>query len=330
MPANLTPEYLKAEKRYRQAATPQGKLEALEEMLRTIPKHKGTDKLQADLKRRISQARKGAAQAKKTAGFDPFAISRQGAGQVLLIGPPNSGKSSIVGRLTKANVKIAEWPFSTPTPLPGMCTFEDVSIQLVDTPPLTADYVPSGMAGAIHNADIVAVVIDAASGSALDDTELCLDFFRQRRLQPVSQPNPAAHEAPSDAQPKRCLVLANKCDLPATSDNLEVLHELYGQDLTIRSTSAVTGEGIDTLPEDLFKFLHVIRIYTKPPGKPADLTNPFVLPVGTDVLAMAREVHRDLPAALKNARLWGEGVYDGQQVHHDHVLHDKDVVELHG
>jgi len=330
MPANLTPEYLKAEQRYREASTPQEKLEALREMLRTLPKHKGTDKLQADLKRRISQARKEAAQAKKAGGYDPFAIARQGAGQVILIGPPNSGKSSIVARLTKAPVKIAEWPFSTSQPIPGMCKYEDVSIQLIDTPPLTAEHAPKGLAGAIRNADIIAVVVDAAADSALDDIETCLEFIRQRRLQPTSEPAPAVPEDPAAPLPKRCLIVANKCDLPAASDNLPLLRELLGNDLLIYPISTQTGQGVPDFPAELFRLLNVIRVYAKPPGKAVDKSDPFVLPAGSTVLDMARTVHRDLPETLKSARVWGTGVYDGQYVQHDHVLHDQDVVELHG
>jgi len=329
MPANLTPEYLKAEQRYREAKTPEEKLAALQEMLRTIPKHKGTDKLQADIKRRISQTKKAIAQAKKASGYDPFAIPRQGAGQVILIGPPNSGKSSIVAALTSASVKVADWPFSTASPVPGMCWFEDVGIQLIDTPPLTAEHAPTGLAGAVRNADIVAPVIDLAADSALEDLEVCLQFIRQRRLEPVSQPDPPVPEDPYAPQPKRCLVLANKCDLPEASDNLEALTDLYGQTIRILPLSARTGQGIGELPKVFFELLNVIRVYSKPPGKPVDKSAPFILPAGSTVLDLARAVHRDLPGRLKAARVWGDGVYAGQHVRYEHVLHDKDIVELH-
>ena len=247
MPANLTPEYLKAEQRYREAKTPEEKLAALQEMLRTIPKHKGTDKLQADIKRRISQTKKAIAQAKKASGYDPFAIPRQGAGQVILIGPPNSGKSSIVAALTSASVKVADWPFSTASPVPGMCWFEDVGIQLIDTPPLTAEHAPTGLAGAVRNADIVAPVIDLAADSALEDLEVCLQFIRQRRLEPVSQPDPPVPEDPYAPQPKRCLVLANKCDLGGY--DLERCRAPLPAGMQLIPVSALTGEGLDRLGE---------------------------------------------------------------------------------
>jgi len=330
MPANLTPDYLAAEQRYRQAKSPQEKLEALEEMLRTIPKHKGTDKLQAELKRKISAAKEAAQQAKKAGGggHDPFAIGRQGAGQVILIGTPNTGKSSIVGSITKAAVKIAEWPFTTAVPVPGMCHYEDVPIQLIDTPPLTAEQAPTGLAGAVYAADAVVIVLDASAGSILEDAEACLAFVQARKLVPTSEPNPAMPEDHNEPKPKRCLILANKCDLPGTADNIEVLKEMLSTPVKIKPCSATTGQGVHDLPKDLFQLLNVMRVYAKPPGKPADMEQPFILKVGANVLDMAAVVHRDLPGKLKTARVWGTGVHDGQQVQKDHVLHDKDVVEL--
>jgi uncharacterized protein len=329
MPANLTPDYLEAEQRYREAKTPQEQLVALEEMLRTIPKHKGTAKIQADLKRKISQAKDVAAAPKKATGaVDPFAIPRQGAGQIILIGTPNTGKSSIVGALTKATVKIAEWPFSTPLPVPGMCHYEDVPIQLIDTPPLTVEQAPTGMAGAVYAADAVVIVLDASEGSILEDAEACLNFVKARKLKPVSEPNPAMPEDPAEPKPKRCLILANKCDRPGAADNIEMLKEFFNVGVRIKPCSVTTGEGITDLPKDLFDLLHVMRVYAKPPGKPADMNAPFILKIGNNVLDMAGVVHRDLPDKLKSARVWGTGVHDGQQVQRDHVLHDKDIVEL--
>lgn len=329
MPANLTPDYLEAEQRYREAKTPQEKLAALEEMLRTIPKHKGTAKIQADLKRKISEAKDVVAQPKKATGaVDLFAIPHQGAGQVILIGTPNTGKSSIVGSITKATVKIAEWPFSTPTPVPGMCHHEDVPIQLIDTPPLTAEQAPTGLAGAVYAADAVVIVLDASAGSILEDAEVCLNFVKARKLVPTSDPNPAVPEDPAEPKPKRCLILANRCDLPGASDNIEVLKEMLDTPVTIKPGSATTGTGVQDLPKDLFDLLHVMRVYAKPPGKPADMEAPFILKIGMNVLDMAGVVHRDLPEKLKTARVWGTGVHDGQQVQKDHILHDKDIVEL--
>jgi ribosome-interacting GTPase 1 len=332
MPANLTPDYQKADQQYRDAVTPAEKLAALEEMLRTLPKHKGTEKMQAELKRKISTARETVVASKKGGGGkDPFHIPRQGAGQVLLAGAPNVGKSSIVGALTKAPVKIAEFPFSTHEPLPGMAHHEDVPIQLVDTPPVTPEHVPPGFFGAVHNAEVVAPVVKLSADSLLEDAELILSLIRGHKYRLLSlavlpAPPAAGSDEPS---PKRGLVIATASDLPGTTDNLALLRELVPAEIEILPLSAVSGENLNVLMQRLFELLHVVRVYAKPPGKPPDKTAPFILPIGSTVMDLAAHIHKDVAAGFKHARVWGEGVFPGQQVHHDHVLHDKDVIEIH-
>ena len=166
MPANLTPDYERAEERLRQAADDAERLEALREMLSTIPKHKGTEKMQADIKRRISQLTKAAAKKTHVKGVDPFHIPRGGAGQIVLVGPPNVGKSQLLATTTHAAVKVADYPFTTALPAPGMWNYQDVQMELVDTPPVTAGHVPPGLLGTIRAADIIAVVVDAADEPA--------------------------------------------------------------------------------------------------------------------------------------------------------------------
>ncbi len=159
MPANLTPEFQKAQEWFRSASTDSEKILALEEMLRAIPKHKGTDHMQADIKRKLSKLRAAAESGKKRGGkhVDVFHVPRSGAGQVALIGLPNSGKSSIVGALSNAKVNIADYPFATSVPVPGMIHFEDVPIQLVDTPPVTADFAAPGQVGTYRGADLIGI-----------------------------------------------------------------------------------------------------------------------------------------------------------------------------
>ncbi len=182
MPANLTPEYEKAELRYREATTDEERLAALQAMLSAIPKHKGTEKMQADIKHRISQLRREEQKAAHNKGPDPFHIPRGGAGQVVLIGPPNTGKSSLVAATTHALVKVAEYPFATVMPQPGMWHKDDVQIELVDTPAITPDHVPAGLMGTIRNADVVCVVVEAGD-AALDQVEMVLGTLRARGLE---------------------------------------------------------------------------------------------------------------------------------------------------
>jgi len=328
MPANLTPEYQRAERQYRQATEHHEKLTALEEMLRLIPKHKGTDKLQADLKRRISQMRKSGPP--KTAGHrDIFHIPRQGAGQVPLLGPPNSGKSTLVEVLTRAHVKVADYPFTTHAPIPGMAHFEDVPMQLVDLPPVTAEHVPPGMYGLLRSADAIMIVIDAGGSSILEDLETAVEIMARRDVVLTSRPDQTERSDAEGRQITKAVVVATKCDLPNASENFATLKELYEPHLNMLLTSARTGENLDQVLKTLFELLNVIRIYAKPPGKPADMTTPFILPRGSTVTDLANQVHRALAGQLKTIRVWGRGVFDGQQVPHDHVISDKDIVELH-
>lgn len=332
MPANLTPDYQKADQQYRDAVTPAEKLAALEEMLRTLPKHKGTEKMQAELKKKISAARETVVASKKGGGGkDPFHVPRQGAGQVLITGAPNVGKSAIVGALTKAPVKIAEFPFSTHEPLPGMAHHEDVPIQLVDTPPVTPEHVPPGYFGAVYAADIVAPVVKLSADSLLEDAEFILKLIRDRKYKLMSQAVlPAPPAAGTDGPiAKRGLLLATASDAPEASDNLALLRELADADLEILPLSTVSGENLNTVMQRLFDLLYVLRVYAKPPGKPADKDAPFILPIGSTVMDLATHIHKDVAASFKHARVWGEGVFPGQQVHHDHVLHDKDIIEIH-
>ena len=330
MPANLTPDYQRAERRYREAETPADKLAALEEMLRTIPKHKGTDKLQAELKRKISQARENLTAQKKAAGAgkDPFHVPRQGAGQVVLIGMPNVGKSAIVEALTEAPVKVADFPYTTHAPVPGMAYYEDAPIQLVDMPPMTPEHVPGGMIGAIRNADIVAIVANLGVDSVLDDVDAVLGILRERDIQLLSEPILPEPE-PEAPLAKRGLLVATGCDRDNAAGNLEMLTELLDNRIKTVAVSAASGEHLDVLVRTLFELLHVVRVYAKPPGRPPDKSAPFILPVGSTVLDLATHIHKELASSFKHARLWGDNVFPGQHVHHDHILHDKDIAEIH-
>ncbi|HUU96509.1 MAG TPA: GTPase [Phycisphaerae bacterium] len=330
MAANLTPQYLEAEAKYRAAKTPEEKLAALEEMWRELPKHKSSEKIQADLKKKLSVARKALQQGGKKGPVrvDPFAVPKTGAGQIGLIGTPNVGKSSIVGGLTNAHVKIADHPFATALPLPGMVAYEDIQIQLIDTPPVTAEHVPTGSSGLWHAADALIVVGDLSSGSVLEDVETCLNHLTERRIELIDGPRELPAE-PGGMLRVPGFVLANKIDVPGASDNLEMLRELFGERVRIEPLSTRDADRMARLPGLFFKLIRVIRVYAKPPGRKPDLDEPFVLALGSDVHELARKVYRGLEDRVRSARLWGHGVADGQNVHLDHVLHDKDIVELH-
>jgi small GTP-binding protein len=323
MPANLTPDYMAADKKFKSATTPHNKLTALEEMLATIPKHKGTEKMQADLKRRIARLRTEVQQRKKGARGKPFfQIDKEGAGQVVLVGGPNVGKSMLLAALTNAEPEVADYPFTTRAPQPGMSTFENVQIQLVDLPPVTPEFAEGWLFGIIRTAEAAVLVVDLSSDELLSETEAVLDQLAAANIRFISD----RIDSQGD---KTTLVVANKLDARGAGNRLALLREFLGGRLPVLPVSATAGTGLDALREQLFRLLGVIRIYSKPPGRKVDLSAPFILKQGATVLDAAEAVHKDFVAKLKYARLWGGDTYQGQMVGRDHILKDGDILELH-
>lgn len=325
MPANLTPEYYKAEQWYRTAVTSDEKILALEEMLRVMPKHKGTDHLRADLRRKLSKLRESGAQKGGTKHVDVFHIPRTGAGQIALLGTPNSGKSSILAMLTNAKVNAADFPFATSAPVPGMVEYEDVQIQLIDTPPITAEYIAPGQVGTYRNCDVVAVVIDL-SEEVEEQFRICFEFLESRRL--LIGGRTSATDEQGNVLGRRAFCLGTKADIKK-ANSTEKLERLCDGCFEVFETCIYNEGSLERLRQRFFEELRVVRIYSKPPGKKADLEEPFTLPAGSSVMDLANSIHRELAEKFKSARIWGTGVYDGQNVQRNHILHDKDVVELH-
>lgn len=319
MPANLTPEYLNAEEKFKSAVTTAEKIEALEEMMRTIPKHKGTEKMQADLKRRMSQLRKEAQKKKTTASQRPsWFVEREGAGQVILCGPPNSGKSQLLVSLTGVAAAVADYPFTTRAPQPGMMRFEDIQFQLVDTPPLSPEVLESWQLTQIQQADVALLVFDVNDPDLLEQTEYVLNIFSEKHI-------------PLDcgSRPK-VVVLGNKYDAPSAPENFQVWRELFETRFKPIPFSANMASDLIGMKRRLFELLDIIRVYTKAPGKKAEENAaPFVLKKGATVLDAASAVHKELAANLKYARLWRAGQYEGQMVERTQQLEDKDLIEIH-
>jgi ribosome-interacting GTPase 1 len=325
MPANLTPQYLEAERRFKATNTTEEKLAALEEMLATIPRHKGTEKMQADLKRRLSKLRTEQARKPVSRAGIMHRIEKEGAGQVALVGPPNSGKSMLVRQLTRAMPEVADYPFTTRAPLPGMMRFEDIQIQLVDLPPVHPDFPESWLYQIIRNADAAMLVVDLSDPDLLEDLETTFTQLAKAKVQL------GAGELPNTSGwlAKRTLLVANKLDASGARESLEVLKDLYGARLGTLPVSAETGQGLDELRRCAFELLEVIRVYTKAPGKKLERTAPYILKRGCRLLDLAAHVHHDFLTQLKYARVWGHGKFEGQMVNRDYLLEDKDVVELH-
>ena len=329
MPANLTPQYKSAEERFRQATSREEKLTALREMMALLPKHKGTEKLQADLRRRVSKLEEEAEHGTRGGAhrFDPGHVAREGAGQWVLLGPPNAGKSALVRALTHAHPEVAPYPFTTRVPQPGMMPFEDVQVQLVDTPAVTGEHGESYMPNLARGADGLLLVVDVVA----DDLER--SFAALEALVERARVWPAGKPPPPDASPllvaKPVLVVANKVDLDPDGTFAAMALEATGPDLPFHRVSAEHGQGLESLRPELFARLGRIRIYAKEPGKKPDVDRPFVLEQGATVHDLARAIHKEIAEHVKFARVWGTVRFDGQQVDRHHVLADRDVVEIH-
>lgn len=329
MAVNLTPQYHKAEEEYKKAKTLEDRLEALQKMWQEVPKHKASEKLQAELKTKLSDLKEEIEKDKKSgkkAGTS-YKIPRQGAGQVVIVGGPNAGKSRLLSRLTKATPEVAAYPFTTREPQPGMMDWEDVHVQLIDTPPITKDYLEGWHSSMVRTADAAILMVDLGDDDGPSAAEDVVKRLEETKT--VLQGELPTEDHDPRIMYVRTMLVANKSDAPDADTRLEFVREMFGKRFPIHVIAAEPSTGLDELRTAIFRFLNVIRVYTKQPGKPADKTSPFTLPIGGNVVDLATLIHRDLGEKLKSARIWGSGVFDGQTVKRDHVLQDQDVVELH-
>jgi len=329
MAVNLPPQYHDAEAEYKKARTPEEKLAALKKMWVILPKHKASEKVQAILKTKISEvtdevetARTGAKKVHAS-----YRIPRQGAGTVVFLGGPNAGKSSLLRRLTHATPEVAPYPFTTREPVPGMMDWEDVRVQLIDLPPITADFYEPHVTDFARNADAAALITDLGDDDGPFGAETVIERLKERKIHLTGDP-PAVEDDPT-AFHIRTLLVANKVEADGAADRLDILKEMIGARMPIITVSAERGDGLEELRTRLFRMLGVMRVYAKPPGKPPDKAAPFTILEGGTVLDFAEKVHSDLADGLKSAKVWGSAQFDGQTVKRDHVLRDKDVVELH-
>jgi len=329
VPANLPPEYFEVEKNLREARTPEEKMAIMEKLLSIIPKHKGTEKLIAlyrskiaklkeEMDHRLSVAKKG----------QLFRIEKSGAGQVIVIGPPNSGKSSLISALTGQQLEIAEFPFTTKLAAPFMMPYENIKIQLIDSPPITPDYFEPWLAEMIKSAEAVLLVLDSSDGHTAENLEMLLNRLKEKKIEPV----PELAEIPPDKFPflKRSLLILNKSDLPEPELVKEELNTLFNLPADYLFFSARNGENLPALKKKIFDLLQIVRVYSKIPGKKPDYQSPFILKKGENILDLARLVHKDFAEKLNYARVWNKsGTISGLRVTRDYLLNDEDTVELH-
>jgi small GTP-binding protein len=326
MPTNLPPDFFEAEKRYRLAKSPAEKIACLEEMLSIIPKHKGTDHIRADYRRQISRLKtEGRTQKGGSIHVSAFRINKEGAGQIVVLGPTNVGKSALVEALTNATPEVAATPFTTWKPTPGMMLVDNVQIQLIDTPPLDRDYLEPELIDLIRRSDLILLVLDLQTHPD-QQLEQTIEILGQNSIIPEHMRDKASADQYVWYVP--IIVLANKCDDESFDEICQIFRELVQDEWPIISVSASTGRNLDQLRRAVFDQLDLIRVYSKAPDEEPDFSEPVVLKKGATLEEFAKEIHKDFLEKLKFAKVWGSSAFDGQMVQRDYTLQDGDVVEL--
>jgi len=326
MPTNLPPDYFDAEKRYREADGITEKIACLEEMISIVPKHKGTDHLRADLRRQLAKLKTDHDAHKKLGGHaSAFHIEKEGAGQVVLIGPTNAGKSTLIAALTNADPEVSPAPHTTWKPTPGMMKVDNFQVQLVDTPSLDPEYTNPGVFDLVRHADLVLVVLDL-QGDPFAQYEITTSMLSKHRISLYKPGN--APESIERITQLPAILLVNKCDNAGSDDDFTVLCELFEGECPLIPVAAGSGRYFDRLRPRVVEALDIIRVYAKPPGSDPDLDTPFVLKRGSTVTDLARKIHRDFYEHMKSVRVWGSASFEGQLVQRDYPLQDGDIVEF--
>ena len=324
MPANLTPDYKAAEAAFRRARDPADRLEALREMMRLIPKHKGTEHLRADIKKRIKELTEELAAPRKGAARTgpPTVIRPEGAAQVALVGPPNAGKSALHAALTGSHAVSEPYPFATQYPQPGM-------LRVVDLPSVSSTHPIGWIGNALQPADAALLVVDLAVPGCVEQVLDVHEVLAARRVHLVGDGFEPGEDDDPFARFLPTWMLVTKIDLlPGWADELDAFRELTGLRYPAHGVSVESGEGLEAVGPWLYDRLGIVRVYTKAPGRPPDLGRPFTLRSGGTVADLALLVHKDIARNLRFARLWNADAA-GRQVGRDHELADGDIVELH-
>jgi len=325
MPANLPPQYFEAEKRLRLAKNPADKIVVLEEMLAIMPKHKGTDHLRAELRKKIARLTE-AAEKKLATKRASVLIVKEGAAQVVVIGLPNTGKSQLVCSVTNASPTVAEYPFTTQNAIPGMMEFENIQIQLIDTPPLVPQAIDFWLPPLLRRADALLIMVDLANAPE-EQMEAITKQLENMRI--IIGDVGAKEDSGFITWHKKALIIGNKLDLDNAKQNYAALKNKYGEQFPVIAISAKEGVGLEELKLKIYQLLDIIRVYTKAPGQKPDFTDPIILQRGSRLEDAAAVVHKDFAAKLKYARIWGSGKHDGIMAKRDHILQDGDIIELH-
>lgn len=325
MPANLPPDYYAADERYRAAKTAEEKIRILEEMLAIMPKHKGTDHLKADLRARISRLEKEGSKKKGAAKFNPNAVEREDCPQIVLVGPPNSGKSALLNKLTGASSEVAEYPYTTVKPFPGIMRYNYYRYQIVDLPPVMGCAMEGWMGDLLRTSDAALLTLDASTEETLDSLE---SLFKAIDGANVFLEGLKLEHAPLGTVPKKVVIALTKCDI-ARTEVVDLIRNEFSGRFPIIETTAAGEMDFHAFTKTIADCIEILRVFTKIPGKKADMDEPYIVKRGITVIELAETVHRELAESFNFARIWGKKVFDGQRVGKEHMLEDEDIVELH-
>jgi len=333
MPANLTPQYLNAEKEYRNALSPVAQLEALRLMLREIPKHKGTDRMQADLKSKIAKLKIVVDRIEPTSGkgTGSTSIAKQGVGRIVMIGPPGSGKTQLLQSLTRAKVLLGEVPFRTRSPQVGMTAWEDCPIQLIDLPSIGYPLGQDQIAQWVRSADLVWLVVNIASSEMIEQTQQAIDLFRaeKTRLGIETALDPSQIGMKSVAT----LIVATQCDrieqLRDLETNLETLAEFLPLPLPVKAVSGAYRTNLESILRVSVNLMRIVRVYCKHPKEDGpDLKKPLFIHQGDSLKEVAYQIHESVAEHLIGAKVWKSATSIYQMAKPEYQPCDGDIIEL--
>ncbi len=299
MVVNASPQYQKAEKEYLLARTIEEKIEKLKAMIRLCPKHKGSEAMLAELRKRLAKLKKELVrerEIKKRRGHS-INIKKEQDAQVVMLGFTNAGKSTLISRLTNASPEISEYPYTTSKPEVGTLEM-GCKIQIIEVPSLKPHGNNKERLSLASTADLILIVV-----TGINELKELSDELKK--------------------YDKKILVI-NKRDL-LTENELRILLNFKNS----IAVSAKNDEGIEELKQMIFDNLNIIRIYTKEPGK-KPTANPLVLRKGSDIKKVAKRIRGDYVKRFLFARMWGKSAkFPGQKVGISHLLEDNDIIELH-
>lgn len=345
MPINPTLEYQKAERKYHEARTIAEKIKTLEEMLRTCPKHKGSEGLQQEIKTKLSKLRSLQEKQKTQGSRYQISVKKEGAAQVVILGVPNSGKSTLLAKLTNAKPEIAPYPFTTKLPELGIMDYEGVKIQVVEIPAITEGFSASDLGptllGIVRQADLLIIISNNNSELELIKNELAnsniiIDKERPKIVINKSGTGGLMFVGKIKAKMEDVKkVLRDHGIHNATVEfqekvTLQELEEVLTEGITYSKAVIInTQNKLEEIRKKVWKNLGLIKVYTKQPGKKKDYP-PVDLKKGATIRDLALRIHKDFLRKFKFARVWGTSVkFQGAQSGLNLILHDEDVVEFH-